>query len=113
MKIEDIGKAMPFQEDKDYVAQMLAGATERAIRSRRPMRRNLPMTRIAAMLVILLTVGSTGWIYLNHRKTAQAPLDTFLENMSEEDLILLRDYCADESMANGWEWEENGQMVME
>lgn len=113
MTIDEIGKKMPFKEEQSYVDLLLADATASALRSGRPVRQSRPLLRIAAMLIALLTVGSTGWIYLNHRKTAQAPLDTFLENMSEEDLVLLRDYCADESMANGWEWEENGQMMME
>lgn len=106
MTIDDIGKKMPFKEDANYVPLLLAGATERAIRSKRAMSRNRPLIRIAAMLVILLTVGSTGWLVLNHQKAKNAPLDTFLDNMTDEELTMLQDYCEVDVFEEDWEWED-------
>lgn len=107
MTLDKIGKNMPFKEDADYVALFLADSTERAIRSQHPTRSNRSLGRIAAMLIVLLSVGSTGWGLLHQHHANEAPLDTFLDSISEEEVSLLRDYCASEAQTLDWEWDDN------
>lgn len=107
MTIDEIGKKMPFKEEQSYVDLLLADATASALRSGHPVRQSRPLLRIAAMLIVLLTVGSTGWVLLHQHHSDEAPLDTFLDNISEEEVSLLRDYCASEALTHDWEWDDN------
>lgn len=107
MTIDQIGREMPFKEDKAYVDQLLMETTERTIRSQRTTSRRQLLRRFAAILVFMLTVGSTGWIYIGHQKAKLAPLDTFLDNMTEEELAMLQDYCTDEALTSEWEWDDS------
>ena len=107
MTTDQTGKKMPFKEDQTYVGQLLADATERAIRSQRTTTRSLTLRRMAAVLVFVLTIGSTGWIYMGQQRASQAPLDTFLDNMTEEELTMLQDYCTDATLTDDWEWDDS------
>lgn len=106
MTIDQIGKGVPFKEDQAYLSQLLTEATEHAICSRRSISHRRPLRRIAAMLVFALTTGSIGWLYIDQQKARKAPLDTFLDNMTEEELAMLQDYCTDEALINEWEWDD-------
>lgn len=105
MTIEEIGKKMPFREEKDYVPQLLALSTESALHAGRTVIARRSPLRIVAMLAVLLTVGGAGWLMLHQHEDQQPPLDTFLDNMSDEDLVLLKDYCDEEMLASDWEWD--------
>lgn len=107
MTIDQTGKKMPFKEDQTYVGLLLADATDRAIRSQRSASHHLPLRRIAAILVLALTIGSTGWIYTDRQKVRQAPLDTFLDSMTEEEMAMLQDYCSDAILTYDWEWDDS------
>ena len=97
---------MPFKEEQSYVDLLLADATASALRSGRPVRQSRPLLRIAAMLIVLLTVGSTGWGGLHQQQAHKAPLDTFLDNMTDEELTMLQDYCKVDAFEEDWEWED-------
>ena len=105
MRIEDIGKRMPFGEDEGYVEQLLERAAKRALNHRNPHKQRLPLRRIVAMVTVLLAIGGMGWFLLGNPKSNQAPLDTFLESVTEEELVMLEDYCDEEMLASEWEWE--------
>lgn len=97
MNIDKKNKAMPFTEADGYVEQLVAHATETAIRSAAVRRRHAPLARIAAMVAVLVTLGYSAWTYNSYREAQAAPLDTFLSSLTDEEAEMLK-YHYDESL---------------
>lgn len=92
MNLEDINKSMPFIEKEGYVTSIVTQATENAIRAPHGHRWQKQLTRIAASIVIVVSVGCSGWMYMKHLKAQSAPLDTFLSSITDEEAAMLDYY---------------------
>lgn len=90
-------RTMPYKEEEGYVAGIVARTTERAIDSQHTVHhRNIPFARIAASIAIMVTLGGAGWMYMKHQETQEAPLDTFLSSISDEEAEMLDYYYIEE-----------------
>ena len=98
---------MPYHETDDYIGQLVSKATEQAIRHKNPARRfaNNRMA-VAAAIVLLLTVSGITYyryVYDENPLTAQSqssPVDEFLNNLTEEEVMMLSYYEVEEITEN-------------
>lgn len=104
---EDYGKKMPFNESNEYVENLMANATENAIRQKRirkSTRLQFPKAAaaVAAVVVIAATAFWGGQKLYENRNTAIAqtpsasPLDSFLNNISDDEAAQIYYYDIDE-----------------
>ncbi len=96
MNIEDMTRTMPYKEEEGYVAGIVARTTERAINTPGKVQRSIPFARIAASIAVMVTLGGSGWMYMKHKETQEAPLDTFLSSISDEEAEMLDYYYIEE-----------------
>lgn len=103
---ETIGKRLPYRESNQYVDRLTEQAVECAINrqqaapsSARPRR----WRYFAAAAVVTLLLAGTGVTYMATRTSptatlqpADAPLDHFLNTISDDDAMLLTYYDVDE-----------------
>ncbi len=103
---ENIGKRMPYTEDKDYVSNLISQATETALQ-KQPKAKTVSlktkwMAAAAAVMVLLTGAGVT--YHLQTAETVQpvvaestaSPVDDFLDSLSDEDVQLLAYYEIEE-----------------
>ena len=111
--IDYIGKKMPFKESQDYLDELIAQTTEKAIREGRDGRREVrvrPLMRYAAaaaIAVLLVFAGITLWSPASEGVVAErsadtistmtetegaGPVDEFLAGISDDDAQLLAYY---------------------
>ncbi|MCR4582387.1 MAG: hypothetical protein K5764_02380 [Prevotella sp.] len=98
---ENIGKGMPYAEDKDYVSALVESATEKALHQE-PKTKTIRlkakwMAAAAASAVLIAGAGITYHYSLAETQPQVAeetmgPIDIFLNNLSDEDAQLLTSY---------------------
>lgn len=93
----------PFVEKDGYVENLISEATEMAISKRDATSWYAPFARVAAVVALILTIGSTGWMYMNSKKAQEAPLDVFLNSISDEEASMLENYYIEEICFYEWE----------
>lgn len=98
MKKDNIHGHVPYQEEEGYVEALVNSATERAIRQPRltPRHWQQPLSRIAAVVIMVMVLGGMGWKYLRPVPVDPTPLDTFLSNISDDEAAMLDYYCVEE-----------------
>lgn len=96
MNIDDINKTMPFVEQEGYVAGIVTKVTENAISNPSGRHLRIKFAHIAASIAIVATVFCSGWVYMNNKAAEEAPLDTFLSSISDEEAAMLDYYCVEE-----------------
>ncbi len=103
---ENIGKRMPYAEEKDYVKQLIDHATETALHQQ-PKAKTLSlrakwMAAAAAVLVLLTGAGITYHFHATEAtqpvvaENIPGPIDDFLDSLSDEDVQLLAYYEIEE-----------------
>ncbi len=103
MHIDDINRKMPYDESQDYVKGLIDRSVERAVGSR-PVRHGRRMLWQAAAAVALLAIGGTAlWHVVEDSKSRPdevcatgAPLDDFLNNISDEEAAQITYYEAEQ-----------------
>jgi len=102
---ENIGKRMPYTEDKDYVSKLIERTTEAALQQPKAKTVSLRAKWMAAAAVAVVLLAGAGITY--HHQTAETdqpvvaqettgPIDDFLNNLSDEDVQLLAYYEIEE-----------------
>jgi len=102
---ENIGKRMPYAEDKDYVSRLVESATEKALHQE-PKAKTIPLKAkwMAAAAAVALLIAGAGITYHHSQTETQplvaeettGPIDIFLDNLSDEDALLLSSYEIEE-----------------
>ena len=96
MKTEHINKNMPFVEDEGYVASLVSQVTENAVSNTGDKHRQTRFTLIAASIAIAATIFGAGWIYTSNKAADDAPLDTFLSSISDQEAAMLDYYYVED-----------------
>ncbi len=102
---ENIGKRMPYAEDKDYISGLVEKATEKALQQE-PKAKSISLRTkwMAAAAVVAVLIAGAGITYHNSMTETQpqvaeettGPIDIFLNNLSDEDAQLLTYYEIEE-----------------
>lgn len=93
----------PFVEKDDYVRNLIAEVTEVAIQKQKRTYWHMPFVRVAATITLVATIGGFGWMYMTNKKVEEAPLDTFLSSLSDEEASLLENYYIEDIYLDDWE----------
>lgn len=93
----------PFVENDGYVERLVSEVTEAAISKRKNRNWYAPLMRVAAAVALVVTIGGSGWLYMNNQKVDEAPLDTFLSSISDEEASMLENYYIEDIILDEWE----------
>ena len=99
-EFEHIGKQMPYAESEDYLDEMIANATEKAIGSQVNQQRPnyLRIASFAAIAVAASLLLVVGWTWLKPQpetfvtEQMESPVDEFLDGLTDEEVQLLAYY---------------------
>ncbi len=103
---ENIGKRMPYAEDKDYISGLVEKATEKALQQE-PKAKTISLRTkwMAVAATVAVLIAGAGITY-HHSSTTEVqpvvaketsgPIDVFLNNLSDEDAQLLTCYDLEE-----------------
>lgn len=102
MKSEE-RKINPFVENEGYVDRLVSEVTETAITKRKDTNRYALLMRAAAAMALVVTIGGVSWMYTNSQKVEEAPLDAFLNSISDEEASMLENYYVEDVYIEEWE----------
>ncbi len=103
---ENIGKRMPYTEDRNYVSNLISQAAEAALQQQSKAKTvSLKYKWMATAAAVLVLLAGAGVTY--HLQTSEAvqpvvaesmpsPVDDFLDSLSDEDVQLLAYYEIEE-----------------
>lgn len=105
--LEDYGKKMPFNESNEYVENLMANATENAIRQKRKRKSTgMQFPKAAAAAAAVVVIAATAFwgghkLYENNSEAiahinSASPLDSFLNNISDDEAAQIYYYDIDE-----------------
>jgi len=97
---ENIGKRMPYNENDDYVSQLVSRATEHALGQPRQVSLRHQWTLWAAAAAVVVLIAGAGLTYYNkvlvtQELTAQqetGPIDQFLNGLTDDEAQQLAYY---------------------
>jgi len=102
---ENIGKGMPYAEDKDYVSRLVESATEKALHQASKAKTiHLKAKWMATAAAVAVLIAGAGITYHHSQAETQpqmaeetiGPIDIFLSSLSDEDAQLLTSYEIEE-----------------
>ena len=99
-EFEHIGKQMPYAESEDYLDEMIANATEKAIGSQvdRQHPKYLRIASFASIAVAAFLLLVVGWTWFKPQpetfvtEQMESPVDEFLNDLTDEEVQLLAYY---------------------
>ncbi len=103
---ENIGKRMPYTEDKEYVSKLIERSTEAALQQQ-PKAKTVSLRKkwmAAAAVAVVLLAGAGAIFHQQAEEPVQqvvaeetsGPIDEFLDDLSDEDVQLLAYYEIEE-----------------
>ncbi|MBR2134979.1 MAG: hypothetical protein IJ855_01990 [Bacteroidales bacterium] len=108
-KFDNIGKQMPYKESQEYLDNLVSRVTEKAVEEGRESlqkgrKRGLhtilwPAVSIAAAVLLFVFLGRGAGEPENQTSIAmntESPIDTFLNGLSDEELMQLSSYEIEE-----------------
>jgi len=102
-EFQDISKAMPYAESKDYINKLISDSTETAINKAKSPRKSSTHMWIAAAIATLLLAG-VGITYFHQPSASDqftaedtnGPIDNFLNNLTDEEAQMIAYYEIEE-----------------
>lgn len=102
--MNDVKKRMPYDEPQGYVEQLVEKSTVRALKGRSAARGSHMVIKVAAAAVVLIAAGVTAWhvmpssraVQPQSARSAYAPIDEFLEGISDEEASQINYYEIEE-----------------
>lgn len=92
-----------FVENEGYVDRLVSEVTETAITKRKDTNRYALLMRAAAAMALVVTIGGVSLLCMNSQKVEEAPLDAFLNSISDEEASMLENYYVEDVYIDEWE----------